>query len=96
MGSGHAFERFVVGGGRFSTIGASVDATPTSEFDDAGTTRQERIFQTIAQLLSDPPLVADVRAVLFRALPTIQGASAKQDAIDAAGRKVVDKPGEQR
>ncbi|WP_127938172.1 CU044_5270 family protein [Nonomuraea polychroma] len=67
-------------------IGASVDATPATEFDDAGATRQERIFRTISQLLSDQPLVADVRAALFRALPMIQGVSVKQDAIDAAGR----------
>ncbi|UBU08352.1 CU044_5270 family protein [Nonomuraea gerenzanensis] len=67
-------------------IGASVDATPVTEFDDADATRQERIFRTISQLLGEQPLVADVRAALFRALPMIQGVSVKQDAIDAAGR----------
>ncbi|MEU6783327.1 hypothetical protein ABZ912_29385 [Nonomuraea angiospora] len=36
-------------------------------------TRQERIFRTISQLLGEQPLVADVRAALFRALPMIQG-----------------------
>ncbi|MEV4800445.1 CU044_5270 family protein [Nonomuraea sp. NPDC049421] len=67
-------------------IGASVDATPVTEFDDAGATRQERIFLKISQLLSEQPLAADVRAALFRALPMIQGVSVRQDAIDAAGR----------
>ncbi|MEQ4715506.1 hypothetical protein [Nonomuraea sp. B19D2] len=67
-------------------IGASVDANPATEFDDADATREEQIFQTISRLLSDQPLVADVRAALFRALPTIHGVSVKQDAIDAAGR----------
>ncbi|MEW1844000.1 CU044_5270 family protein [Nonomuraea angiospora] len=67
-------------------IGASVDATPVTEFDDADATRQERIFRTISQLLGEQPLVADVRAALFRALPMIEGVSVKQDAIDAAGR----------
>ncbi|MGW5162826.1 CU044_5270 family protein [Nonomuraea wenchangensis] len=67
-------------------IGASVDATPVTEFDDAAATREERIFRTISQLLGEQPLVADVRAALFRALPMIQGVSVKQDAIDAAGR----------
>ncbi|MFI7640705.1 CU044_5270 family protein [Nonomuraea sp. NPDC049400] len=67
-------------------IGASVDATPATEFDDADATREERIFQTVSRLLRDQPLVADVRAALFRALPAIQGVSVKQDAIDAAGR----------
>ncbi|MFB4271399.1 CU044_5270 family protein [Nonomuraea sp. GTA35] len=67
-------------------IGASVDATPVTEFDDADATRQERIFRTISRLLGEQPLVADVRAALFRALPMIEGVSVKQDAIDAAGR----------
>ncbi|MGA4992386.1 CU044_5270 family protein [Nonomuraea bangladeshensis] len=67
-------------------IGASVDATPATEFDDPGVTRQERIFRTISQLLGEQPLTADVRAALFRALPMIEGVSVKQDAIDAAGR----------
>ncbi|MBE1582887.1 CU044_5270 family protein [Nonomuraea angiospora] len=67
-------------------IGASVDATPVTEFDDADATRQERIFRTISQLLGEQPLAADVRAALFRALPMIEGVSVKQDAIDAAGR----------
>ncbi|MEV0232174.1 CU044_5270 family protein [Nonomuraea sp. NPDC050786] len=67
-------------------IGASVDATPVTEFGDADATRQERIFRTISQLLGEQPLVADVRAALFRALPMIQGVTVKQDAIDAAGR----------
>lgn len=70
-------------------IGASVDATPMTEFDDADATRQERIFRTISQLLGEQPLVADVRAALFRALPMIQGVSVRQNAIDAAGRQGV-------
>ncbi|MGA5761813.1 CU044_5270 family protein [Nonomuraea bangladeshensis] len=67
-------------------IGASVDATPVTEFDDADATREERIFLRISQLLGEQPLVADVRAALFRTLPMIQGVSVRQDAIDAAGR----------
>lgn len=67
-------------------IGASIDATPVSEFDDADATRQERVFRTISQLLRDQPLIAEVRAALFRALPTIQGVVVRQGAIDAAGR----------
>ncbi|MGW0203726.1 hypothetical protein, partial [Nonomuraea sp. NPDC003201] len=63
-------------------IEASIDATPVSEFDDVHATTQERIFQ----LLSEQPMVADVRAGLFRVLSTIQGVSVEQDAIDAAGR----------
>ncbi|MFI7687603.1 hypothetical protein ACIBQ6_00965 [Nonomuraea sp. NPDC049655] len=35
--------------------------------------RAPRIFRTISQLLGEQPLVADVRAALFRALPMIQG-----------------------
>ncbi|MFC4122816.1 CU044_5270 family protein [Nonomuraea zeae] len=67
-------------------IGASVDATPPSEFDEGHVTRQERIFLTISALLGGQPLVAEVRAALFRALPMIQGVVVKPDAIDAAGR----------
>ncbi|MET9242947.1 hypothetical protein [Nonomuraea sp. NPDC003709] len=67
-------------------IRVSVDAAPVSEFDDVHATTQEWIFQTLFQLLGEQPLVADVRATLFRALSTIQGVSVKQDAIDAAGR----------
>ncbi|GAA4965436.1 hypothetical protein HD597_005510 [Nonomuraea thailandensis] len=69
-----------------SRIGASIDATPASAFDEAHVTRQERIFLTISSLLSGQPLAADARAALFRALPLIQGVAVKQGAVDAAGR----------
>lgn len=49
-------------------------------------TRQERIFLTISASLSAQPLIADVLAALFRALPLIEGVAVQQDAIDAAGR----------
>ncbi|GGP06034.1 hypothetical protein GCM10012278_27810 [Nonomuraea glycinis] len=67
-------------------VGAAVDATPATEFDDVSAARGERIFRRISELLAEQPLVPDVRAALFRALPTIQGVTVKQDAIDAAGR----------
>ncbi|TDE59735.1 hypothetical protein E1295_02275 [Nonomuraea mesophila] len=67
-------------------VGAVVDATPVTEFDDISATRAERIFQRISELLAEQPLVPGVRAALFRALPTIEGTSVKQDAVDAAGR----------
>ncbi|GAA3258038.1 CU044_5270 family protein [Nonomuraea helvata] len=46
----------------------------------------QRIFETISQLMSGQVLEKDVRAALFRALPMIPGMSIKQDAVDAAGR----------
>ncbi|MFB4291355.1 hypothetical protein ACBI99_27150 [Nonomuraea sp. ATR24] len=48
-------------------------------------TRQERIFLTISASLSAQPLIADVLAALFRALPLIEGVVVQQDADRRGG-----------
>ncbi|WP_133061749.1 CU044_5270 family protein [Streptosporangium minutum] len=58
----------------------------TPAADESDGTMEERLFQTIHQLMSGQPLVPEVRAALFRALPMIKGVSVKQDAVDATGR----------
>ncbi|GII67118.1 hypothetical protein Skr01_72030 [Sphaerisporangium krabiense] len=67
-----------------SRVGAIVDV-------DHGppTTEEEELFQAISQLMSEQSLGPEVRAALFRALPTIPGVSMTRDVADADGRKGV-------
>ncbi|MEV0386669.1 CU044_5270 family protein [Nonomuraea sp. NPDC050643] len=47
----------------------------------------ELLFQSIYQLMGEQALPPEVRAALFRALPTIEGVTVIQDATDAGGRR---------
>ncbi|MBB4701934.1 hypothetical protein BJ982_003478 [Sphaerisporangium siamense] len=53
------------------------------------TTKEQELFQAISQLMSEQSLGPEVRAALFRALPTIPGVSMTPDVADADGRKGV-------
>ncbi|MGW0203009.1 CU044_5270 family protein [Nonomuraea sp. NPDC003201] len=65
-------------------IRAAVAATPAEPGDDKPA--EQRIVETIGQVMSEQAVEQKVRAALFRALPMVQGVSVKQDAVDAAGR----------
>ncbi len=65
-------------------IRAAIAEAPVPPGDDKS--EEQRIVESISQLMSGQSLEPEVRAALFRALPMIQGVSIKQDAVDAAGR----------
>ncbi|GII96736.1 CU044_5270 family protein [Sinosporangium siamense] len=46
----------------------------------------EELFSAVSQLMSTQALPPEVRAALFRALPTIPGVSIRRDVTDASGR----------
>ncbi|MEV8637253.1 CU044_5270 family protein [Streptosporangium sp. NPDC051023] len=50
---------------------------------------EEKLFRAVLQLMEEQALVPEVRAALFRALPSIPGVTVKQDVRDAAGRQGV-------
>ncbi|MFF5208487.1 CU044_5270 family protein [Streptosporangium sp. NPDC000396] len=50
---------------------------------------EEKLFRSILQLMGEQALVPEVRAALFRALPSIPGVTVKQDVKDADGRRGV-------
>ncbi|MFI6740453.1 CU044_5270 family protein [Nonomuraea sp. NPDC050451] len=64
-------------------IKAAVAATSEPGADQPA---EQRIVETIAQVMSEQAVERKVRAALFRALPMVQGVSVRQDAVDAAGR----------
>ncbi|GAA2845088.1 hypothetical protein GCM10010517_01420 [Streptosporangium fragile] len=51
--------------------------------------REQRLFQAIYQLMGEQALSPEVRAALFRALPSIKGVTVRPDAVDADGRRGV-------
>ncbi|MFI0417977.1 CU044_5270 family protein [Spongiactinospora sp. 9N601] len=57
--------------------------------DDPLPSLDERLFQAVYQLMGTQALSPEVRAALFRALPTIPGVTYTQEVQDADGRKGV-------